>query len=77
MLDLIQNQLASLSSAEDGIFLQKFFKTGPGQYGEGDRFRGIRVPALRRLSKVNQDIPLELAERLSTVRITRTDCLRC
>ena len=64
MLELIQNQLASLSSAEDGIFLQKFFKTGPGQYGEGDRFRGLRVPALRRLSKAHQDIPLELAERL-------------
>jgi 3-methyladenine DNA glycosylase AlkD len=64
MLDLIQSQLASLSNTEDGIFLQKFFKTGPGQYGEGDLFRGIRVPVLRRLSKTHQDIPLELAEQL-------------
>jgi 3-methyladenine DNA glycosylase AlkD len=64
MLDTIQNQLAGLSNAEDGLFLQRFFKTGPGQYGEGDLFRGIRVPVLRRLCKAHQDIPLELAEQL-------------
>jgi 3-methyladenine DNA glycosylase AlkD len=64
MIDAIQNQLAGLSNPEDGAFLQRFFKTGPGQYGEGDLFRGIRVPALRRLSKAHQDIPLDLAEQL-------------
>lgn len=64
MIDEIQSQLASLSNSEDGLFLQRFFKTGPGQYGEGDLFRGIRVPELRRLSKVHQDIPLEHVERL-------------
>jgi len=64
MIDEIQSQLVSLSNAEDGAFLQRFFKTGPGQYGEGDLFRGIRVPVLRRLCKAHQNIPLALAERL-------------
>lgn len=64
MIDEIQNQLADLSNPEDGEFLQRFFKTGPGQYGEGDLFRGIRVPVLRRLCKAHQDIPLDLAEQL-------------
>jgi len=64
MIDEIQSQLITLSNSEDGLFLQRFFKTDPGQYGEGDLFRGIRVPALRRLSAANRPLPLEQAERL-------------
>ncbi len=64
MIDEIQSQLVNLSNPEDGLFLQRFFKTGPGQYGEGDLFRGIRVPQLRRLSKAYQDISLEHTKRL-------------
>lgn len=64
MLDVIQRQLAGLSNPEKGLFLQRFFKTGPGQYGEGDLFRGISVPELRRLAKAHREIPLEEAERL-------------
>jgi len=43
---------------------QSFFKTGPGEYGEGDRFRGIRVPELRRLARAYRNLPLADAERL-------------
>ncbi len=64
MISEIQSKLVSLSSSEDALFLQRFFKTGPGQYGAGDRFRGIRVPALRRLSRTYQDVSMEDAERL-------------
>lgn len=64
MMDEIQSQLACLSNTEDGLFLQRFFKTGAGQYGEGDLFRGIRVPVLRKLSRSHQGIPLERAEQL-------------
>ena len=60
----IQRELQSLSNPEDARFLQKYFKTGPGQYGEGDLFRGIRVPALRKLSLTHQAIPLESAGQL-------------
>ena len=64
MIREIQNTLVSLSNSEDGLFLQKFFKTGPGQYGEGDLFRGIRVPVLRKLTQAYKDISLEQAELL-------------
>ena len=35
-----------------------FFKTGPGQYGEGDRFLGISVPVLRQLTREFENLPL-------------------
>ena len=45
MIDEIQRQLIGLSNAADGLFLQRFFKTGPGQYGEGD-LRRSEAPQL-------------------------------
>ena len=64
MLDEIKNQLGCLANPEDGLFLQKYFKTGPGQYGAGDLFRGIRVPVLRKLSKTYQNISIQCVEQL-------------
>lgn len=64
MINEIQNQLARLSCPKDGLFLQRFFKTGPGQYGEGDLFRGIRVSVLRGLAKTYQTVSMEQARYL-------------
>ncbi len=45
----IERRLREMGSEADATFLQRYFRTGPGEYGEGDRFLGIRIPALRAL----------------------------
>ncbi|MFZ5447941.1 MAG: DNA alkylation repair protein [Thermodesulfobacteriota bacterium] len=60
----IQGELASLGDAPRAAILQRFFKTGPGEYGEGDIFRGIRVPVLRKLARKYSFLPLFEAEGL-------------
>ncbi len=60
----IQEKLAALGDTRIASSSLRFFKTGPGEYGEGDLFRGIRVPVLRRLSREYQAITLPEAERL-------------
>ncbi len=58
-LQHIQERLRALAHPEKAKILSGFFKTGPGEYGEGDRFLGITVPQIRDLVKRYADIPLE------------------
>ena len=62
----IQKELLRLADPRQAVTLQRFFKTGPGEYAEGDLFRGIRVPVLRKLAKRHRDTPLPDIERLLT-----------
>jgi 3-methyladenine DNA glycosylase AlkD len=64
MITAIQKELESLGEASRVEILQRFFKTGPGEYAAGDRFRGLRVPVLRRLARKYQDLPLAAAAGL-------------
>jgi 3-methyladenine DNA glycosylase AlkD len=47
----LQQRLKALGDPRVAESSRRYFKTGPGEYGEGDRFRGIRVPVLRGLAK--------------------------
>ncbi len=61
LLSDIQTRMRSLASPETARILQGFFKTGPGQYGEGDVFLGIRVPTIRSIAKEFPDAGLDTA----------------
>ena len=50
-LEDIQKKLKHLRNKEKTKIHQRFFKTGPGEYGEGDVFIGVTVPELRKLAK--------------------------
>ncbi len=54
----ISKILRGLANAPIAEHSQRFFKTGLGQYGEGDQFLGIRVPVLRGQVKKFKDTPL-------------------
>jgi 3-methyladenine DNA glycosylase AlkD len=56
-LGALRRDVKAAANPEDAIHLQRFFKTGPGQYGEGDKFLGIRVPTLRALARRYRSLP--------------------
>jgi 3-methyladenine DNA glycosylase AlkD len=60
----ITDRLAGLADPGVAAVSGRFFKTGPGEYGEGDLFRGIRVPVLRKLCAEYPDIPLPVMSEL-------------
>jgi len=63
----IKTHLKAMADPVQAAHLQRFFKTGPGEYGYGDRFLGIKIPPLRKLAKQFHDLRLnEVAKLLET-----------
>ena len=63
----IHRELRALANPQYAAAASRFFKTAPGQYGAGDRFLGIRVPALRTLAVKHHELSLrELSALLSS-----------
>ncbi len=60
----IREELEALSTPEKKEFLPYFFKTGKGQYGEGDKFLGVVVPDSRKIAKKYKDIPFQEVKNL-------------
>lgn len=47
----LYNEILARQDAEQAVNLSRFFKTGKGQYGEGDKFLGVKVPTTRDVVK--------------------------
>ncbi len=60
----LRDDLKKSSDKEQAKNLQWFFKTGPGEYGEGDVFIGIKVPVLRSIVKKHLDLLLDDVQEL-------------
>ncbi len=55
----IQDRLRGLGSPEAAAFAARYFKTGPGQYGEGDVFLGLRAAEMHGLAKEYRALALD------------------
>ena len=60
----VHRRLLELADPKHAEGARRFFKTGPGEYGEGDRFLGIRVPVLRELVREYGSLPLRTVVKL-------------
>lgn len=64
MYSQIISELMDCSDDEKKAVLPKFFKTGKGEYGEGDKFIGVIVPDTRKVAKRHKEMPYEVLEML-------------
>ena len=60
----ITAELEARANPETAKALQRFFKTGKGEYAEGDRFLGLKVPASREVAKAHSALSLAEIEKL-------------
>jgi 3-methyladenine DNA glycosylase AlkD len=63
-LEFLKKELRTLGNPEKAKNYARFFKTGKGQYGEGDVFVGVTMPEQRKIAKLFFDISLNELEKL-------------
>ncbi|MCC6563797.1 DNA alkylation repair protein [Candidatus Uhrbacteria bacterium] len=63
-LRAIRNKLKTAADPKKAAFLPSFFKTGKGEYGEGDRFIGVTVPKIRGIAREHAKLSLKEIELL-------------
>lgn len=61
--------METLADPEKAAILSRFFKTGKGQYGEGDIFLGVMVPGQRRIAKKYETLSLKDIRKLLSSKI--------
>jgi 3-methyladenine DNA glycosylase AlkD len=69
MIEKIKYDLLEFAVPEKVAIYQNFFKTGEGQYGEGDVFIGVSVPNTRKVAQKYKDISLDVVEELLISKI--------
>ena len=60
----IISKLKTVTDPEKAKHSTRFFKSGPGEYGEGDKFLGIKVPDQRKIAKKYRDLSSSEIEKL-------------
>jgi len=69
MINKLKKDLQRLANSKKGKDLSRFFKTGKGQYGEGDIFLGIAVPDQRKTAKKYSEIQLNKIQEFLSSKI--------
>lgn len=60
----VRRQLKTMANPEKAAFFPRFFKAGPGEYAEGDKFMGVIVPDQRKVAKQFRDLPQTEIDKL-------------
>ena len=68
-LDNLRKDLRSFQRPGKAKVLQRFFKTGPGEYGEGDVFLGLVTAETRSVAQKYPNLPLRAVAKLLASKI--------
>lgn len=64
--EAVRRALRANADARRARRVARYFKSGPGEYGEGDTFIGVALPAQRTIARRFRDLPLDQADSLLT-----------